>query len=203
MSTPNILDAIKIEAKIENKKLFIVIGGVAGIGKSTFIDEELNEFSFDEFSVIGFDKTLNDVYFREETYTEKNQKWLASSKVEKGLFNLKTRGELMQNLLHKKNIVIDQTNLTNVERVDWLKYVDQRDFIKVFIRLTADKETIFNQLDKRDKEEGKHIPKDVIEKMIEREEFEDNNIIELYDYFNHVLEVDQDEIKRVVFITDD
>ena len=203
MATPNILDAIKIEAKIENKKLFIVIGGVAGIGKSTFIDENLNEFSFDEFSVVGFDATLNDVYFREETYTEKNQKWLASSTVDKGLFNLKTRGDLMQNLLHKKNIVIDQTNLTNVERVDWLKYVDQRDYIKVFIRLTSDKETIFSQVEKRDKEEGKHIPKDVIEKMIEREEFEDNNIIELYNHFNYVLEVHQDEIKRVVFITDD
>jgi len=140
---------------------FVVMSGVPGVGKSTLIKD-----MYSGHEVIGFDVTLENA-FGDGDYTSKSIEWLNLSPVEKGFFKMKTEISLLQALKKEVDIVIDETNLTNSDKVKWLKYVDRDIYDVTLISLHADKEEILKRNEERGKN-GKHIPSAEIDRMFNK-----------------------------------
>ncbi len=134
----------------------LVLIGPPLSGKDTWIR---NNFTEDEIVMISRDQILMDVYGSDnydEAFKNVNQK-----EVDSQLSNL-----LRQSARDKKNVIINMTNMTSKRRIHNLSYFDN-DYTKVaiiFPILEWDEYKRRNQ--KRQEEENKSIPEQVIRNMI-------------------------------------
>lgn len=135
---------------------FIMLVGLPGSGKSTWIKDGTTEQS--DFVVISTDNYIERKAVEEgSTYSEVFSKYIrqaTSSMIDK----------MRDAVTKRKNIILDQTNLTVKSRRKKLANVPHIYFKEALVFCIPDDE-LFERLEKRKIEEGKHIPSHVIENM--------------------------------------
>ena len=142
------------------KPEFIMLIGLPGSGKSTYIQQILIDFPEMEYVVLSTDNILM-AWAEEEglNYTQAMQKF-GTKKSEK-LFKIQIR----QALNNRQNIVIDRTNLSQNARRKILSQVPSEYKTKSIV-FEVEPEELKRRLEQRAKETGKVIPERVITQML-------------------------------------
>ncbi len=161
--------------KLENIKspTIYVLVGPPGSGKSTWIRSNCDS-SFvvistdDELELIA--KSMNSTYNEIHSTKYKQAEATAKSKFAKAIKD-------------NKNIVWDQTNMGSKKRRGILSSVPGR-YRKVAVVFNVEREELDKRLEKRRQETGKHIPKSVVDDMINRYEYPSTQ-----EGFNEIIEV--------------
>ena len=162
------------------KKTIAVLSGVAGSGKTTFIKNYLNDYT-----VVGFDITMEREFNTDLenplTYDEMNKKWRDLDEDGKQKFKQKGLDVLADAIEHHQDIAIDRVNGSNEERIKWLKDIDRDKYWTVLVLFDVNEKHLMRVRDKREKEEGKTLPKKVIGEMIEAHEEDVSPIVHYFD----------------------
>jgi len=162
----NEVSPLFIEENIEGlrKKIvpqLIILRGASNSGKST-----LARRLYPDYTVVGFDSFLMKRYPR-LNYSLANKKWFQLSKVEKGLFKNEREREFMTLLAERKNIVVDETNISLSQIEGNLKWVDTAIYDVHVVEIDVDLPTLKERNLQRSMDTGKFIPPHVIESMVE------------------------------------
>jgi predicted kinase len=148
---------MRLNEIVENTTLdFIVLVGLPGSGKSTYITQLQKRKSYvvistdDIFEELAAEVGVNyTVAFKTFPYKD----------VEREMFV-----RLKQALSQKKNIIVDQTNMTTKSRARKLSLVPPS-YKKVAVVFEVDPDELERRLSKRKDETGKSIPKNVVDSM--------------------------------------
>lgn len=142
----------------ERPKLFILVGLPAS-GKSTWTNEKLANSPY-SFDVISSDNILEQIARDEgKTYSEvfKDNAAFANSEIWK---------EFREAVKQRNNIIWDQTNMTSKKRRKILSQIP-KEYEKTAVIFEVDQDTLFDRMNKRAEKEGKHIPRHVVENMLQ------------------------------------
>lgn len=136
--------------------MFIVLIGLPGSGKSTFIKNFLSSQD-KEFVVMSTDNVIDELCAKEGiTYTEGFQKFI-------GQATARVNQNLKSAINAKKNIIIDQTNMSVKSRKPKLDLAVG--YHKIAVVFSVDEETLQTRLKNRSEKTGKHIPDFVMDSM--------------------------------------
>lgn len=140
-----------------SKLKFIVLVGPPGVGKSTFIKNNLG----DNFVRISSDHYIEEVAAKKgKTYTEVFKEAIAYA-------SESSKRDFQEALTTKSNIVWDQTNLSAKKRKGLLKQIPV-DYEKICVYwVIKDHAKWKRQLDRP----GKDIPKSVLDSMLDNYEY--------------------------------
>lgn len=137
---------------------FIMLVGLPGSGKSTYIDKLLSQNSDKHFVVLSTDNILSAMADAEGlTYAEAFNQYA-------GQADKKFKIQFRQAKNDKSNIIIDRTNLTVKGRNKFLSQLPKEYYTKAII-FGVDRAELDRRLQKREIETGKHIPKHVVDNM--------------------------------------
>lgn len=137
---------------------FIMLVGLPGSGKSTYIDKLLSQNSDKYFVVLSSDNILSAMADAEGlTYAEAFNQYA-------GQADKKFKIQFRQAKNDKSNIIIDRTNLTVKGRNKFLSQLPKEYHTKAII-FGVDRAELDRRLQKREIETGKHIPKHVVDNM--------------------------------------
>lgn len=137
---------------------FIMLVGLPGSGKSTYIDKLLSQNSDKYFVVLSSDNILSAMADAEGlTYAEAFNQYA-------GQADKKFKIQFRQAKNDKSNIIIDRTNLTIKGRNKFLSQLPKEYHTKAII-FGVDRAELDRRLQKREIETGKHIPKYVVDNM--------------------------------------
>jgi len=147
---------------MENQKapILIMLVGLPGSGKSTWINKDLSEFEnlFGEFAVISTDNYIEEKAKQEgKTYSEVFTKYIDEATRE---MNVTIAKAIREN----KNIIWDQTNTTVKSRKGKLSKIPNS-YNKIAVVFHVPMETLKKRLEKRAAETGKIIPDHVMKSM--------------------------------------
>jgi len=137
-------------------KLILMVG-LPGSGKSTYIQRNLKGYK-----IISFDNYLTENI--DSDYNQAWEKYQALTASEKTDIYLSIDTEFLKAVEQGKDIVVDFTNLTILERKKWFDLVDKR-YTKQIIYMDTPKEIIYNRNINR---VSKTIPQVVIDDMFEK-----------------------------------
>jgi predicted kinase len=132
-----------------SKKEIILLVGLPGSGKSTWVKDFLSENS--DYVVVSSDDII-EAYARSvgRTYTEVFYDYMSNAEVE---YNIR----LSSSISEGKNIIVDRTSLSPKARRKILSKVT-KDYKKTAIVFNTAVDVIKERLIKREKETGKSIP---------------------------------------------
>lgn len=138
----------------------IMMIGIPGSGKSTYIKKILSQNPEKDYVVLSTDDLI-ELWGQERglNYTQAFAK-LNFKQIQKQ-FDKKFEDALKD----KKNIIIDQTNLTAKSRAKKLSLIPD-DYITTGIVFKVDPEEVQKRLVKREQETGKSIPSHVVQNMV-------------------------------------
>jgi len=138
---------------------FIMLIGVPGSGKSTYIQKLKNEKPNKNYVILSTDDILTD-WANDEgiSYQDAFSKYIKDATKE---FNRRFRQAISTN----SDIIIDRTNLTSGGRAKLLNQVPSF-YQKIAIVFNVDRNELKRRLDQREIETGKHIPDHVVDNMI-------------------------------------
>lgn len=137
---------------------FIMLIGLPGSGKSTYIAKLLSQYPDKNFVVLSTDNILTAIADAEGlTYAEAFSKHM-------GRADKKFKIDFRQAKNTKSNIIIDRTNLTPKGRNKFLSQLPKEYFTKAII-FNVERDELDRRLQKREIETGKHIPKHVVDNM--------------------------------------
>lgn len=140
---------------------FFMLVGAPGSGKSTWTRNFLSKTD-DEYAVISSDDIIVEwgkLLDPNMTYTD------AFRKVDMKKVQAELNSRLMAATADLKNIIWDQTNLTAKSRRGRTSRIPKL-YRKTCVVFKVQHDELFRRLEKRAQEEGKHIPKKVIDDMI-------------------------------------
>jgi predicted kinase len=156
---------------MNKKPKIVILSGLPASGKSTYRKrEEFKDFThvssddFIEFYAKSRNLKYDDVFEDVITYSKTYANMLFEDAK-----------------LKRKDIIVDMTNLTLKSRKKWLSRVGNS-YTSKLVYFNVPIEEIYRRLDLREKETGKHIPKNVIEKMVSFQTEPDMSL-ELFDEF--------------------
>jgi predicted kinase len=135
--------------------------GPPGAGKSTYI-KNLNT---DDLIIISRDDELMAVATREYGDISYSEAWKKLSEEEHKEIDKNYKEKFEDAKKYKKNILVDMTNMSAKSQRRWVNSVGRSYTAKATVFMT-DYYEVFNRLEKRAKEEDKHISKDVIHQMM-------------------------------------
>lgn len=138
------------------EKVLAICVGAPGTGKSTYINQH-----FKGYTVVSNDHIIEE-YAKEHhmNYSEAYNE--LDSKTVKKEFNRR----LQDAIKHKTRIVIDNTNMSVKARRRVLQYFDDS-WKKIAVVFHINRSELDKRLDTRHKETGKHIPSNVVDRMLE------------------------------------
>ncbi|MCK9531851.1 MAG: ATP-binding protein [Gammaproteobacteria bacterium] len=140
---------------------FYMLVGAPGSGKSTWTRNFLAKTD-DDYVVISSDDIIVEwgkLLDPNMTYTD------AFRKVDMKKVQAELNSRLMAAIADMKNIIWDQTNLTAKSRRGRVSRIPKI-YRKTCVVFNIEHDELFRRLEKRAKEEGKFIPKKVIDDMI-------------------------------------
>lgn len=134
----------------------IILVGLPGSGKSTYIKQLQHKR---DYVVLSTDDIFD--RFASDAGISYNQafKTLPYKDAEREMFS-----DLREALSQKKNIIVDQTNMTIKSRARKLSAVP-KGYKKTAVVFSVDDKELQRRLDQREREIGKSIPADVIKTM--------------------------------------
>ncbi len=134
----------------------IVLIGLPGSGKSTFI----NNYRLNRHGIIASTDNIIEEKAKEMglSYSE------AFNKIDFSLIEKQMRDQIIKAGKLRKNIIIDQTNMSNKSRQSKMNLVPSI-YDRYAIVFSPDLNTLNKRLEKREKETGKKIPQNVIDSM--------------------------------------
>lgn len=147
-------NAIKNAVRGIHKPVAIILSGPPACGKTTFVQDYLE----------GFVVVSSDDYI--QSYADRNNstysKVFKECAKEANKHCLRVFHEAIKN---GENIVIDRTNTSVKSRRKWMPHLN--DYHKVLVIFDIDKDVVLQRAEFRGIEEGKSIPRHVIESMFE------------------------------------
>lgn len=153
-------------------KTMIVLVGLPGSGKSTWIKENKHRF-LNKGYILSTDNMIEDFAASiDKTYDDVFNDYIKEANKE---FHKNRIPEAMKS---GESIVVDRTNMNRKARKKFLDAVPD-DYFKMAIVFEVDNDVLKERLEKRSKEEGKTIPSNVIESM--RNSFELPSLDEGFD----------------------
>lgn len=136
---------------------FIMLVGLPGSGKSTYIEKLLEKYPERDYVIISSDDIIEEVALKEgKTYSEVFEKTVGYATAE-----MKRRAKAAA--ADGRNIIWDQTNMTVKSRTSKMKDFAGYNFSAVVFSLTD--EELNRRLKKRESETGKVIPGFIIKNM--------------------------------------
>lgn len=145
-----------VAVKENEKPKFIMLVGLPGSGKSTYIKKVLSKNS--DFVILSTDDYIEQKAREENsTYSEVFQK-----NIKEATRNM--NNELQSAVKEHKNIIWDQTNLTANSRKKKLANIPDIYSKEAIVFKISDNE-LLKRLEKRKEEEGKEIPSHVLKNM--------------------------------------
>lgn len=142
--------------KITKPVIYVLIG-LPGSGKSTWMKSLMNS-SDKEFVLVSSDAEIDKIANEmNKTYSEIFDEYIGKAT---GLMKNTAKNAINLN----KNIVWDQTNMSKKKRKGILQTLSD-DYYKIAVDFTVDPKELERRLEKRAKETGKFIPKNVIDSM--------------------------------------
>lgn len=146
---------------MSKKPIIMILVGLPGSGKSTWINNLVETDDAKHYVVLSSD-ALIEAYAKSQGKTYNEVFKDAIKQCEKDLKIM-----FQDAIKTKRNIIIDQTNLTVKKRTYILSHVP-KDYDKIVVHFTADLGIVKERLEKREAETGKHIPWKVVEDMYTR-----------------------------------
>jgi predicted kinase len=148
-----------IEQITTNKPKLIVLIGLPGSGKSTWIKNNIDS----SYVVVSSDNYIERKASEEGTnYSGAYDKHIRdASSHASSTFSEAVKG--------RKNIVVDMTNMGVKRRRSWLSQVGGN-YYKIAVTFDVKMEVLYQRLKDRAEETGKHIPRHVIDDMLSRYE---------------------------------
>jgi tRNA uridine 5-carbamoylmethylation protein Kti12 len=143
---------------VEKSKEIILLVGLPGSGKSTWVKSFLSTHS--DYVVVSSDDII-DAYAKSigKTYTEVFSEYMGNAEVEYKI-------RLMAAIREKKNIIVDRTNLNLKSRRKILSSVP-KEYKKVAVVFSTPIDEVKRRLIQREYETGKAIPGYVLDSMID------------------------------------
>ncbi len=139
---------------------FIMLVGLPGSGKSTYIQRILIEYPEKEYIVLSTDNIIEAWGSAEGlTYTQAFNKF--NFKKAQSAFNVQFR----QALNAHANIIVDRTNLTPKGRAKMLSQV-LSDYKKIAVVFEVESNELKRRLNERAEKTGKFIPEKVVAQMM-------------------------------------
>lgn len=139
-----------------NPKIYVLVGMV-GSGKSTWVKNFLSRTD-DEYVIVSSDNHIEDMSAKAGlTYDQGFQKFV-------GAATGAMKSDAKNAFKNGKNVIWDQTNLSAKKRRGILNQVPDN-YEKIAVVFSASDKDIENRLSKRSKEQGKTIPKNVVDSM--------------------------------------
>lgn len=158
---------------------FYMLVGAPGTGKSTWTRNFLSKTS-DEYVVISSD----DIIVEWGKLIDPNMSYAdAFRKVDMKTVQKELNDRLMSAIADNKNIIWDQTNLTAKSRKGRVSRIP-RVYRKTCVVFKLENDLLFQRLDRRAKEEGKFIPRKVVDDMLKS--FEEPVVSEGFDKIIYV-----------------
>jgi predicted kinase len=157
-------------------KKLIIMSGVQGSGKTTYRKKH-----FKGYSVVSFDEYITEKF--SGNYNECYAQYAKLPKLDKEIIKMRIHLEFLHLLKAEKNIVVDFTNATNEQRVEWTKLVDKNIYE---VQLLVRDEELETLLERNKSRTGKVIPEPVIKATFERIEDSNLYIEEVLDNFDFV-----------------
>lgn len=146
-------------ARISNRPTITLLVGPPGIGKSTWLDNNLEKLG-DNLPVLSTDEVL-------EHYAQKNR--ITYQQAHQAFFE-EAVSEFEENIKHhiygKQSFVIDRTNMNIMGRKRLLTPLGN-EWLKVGICFEYDKKTVVERLERREKKTGKNIPETAVQTIID------------------------------------
>ena len=138
----------------------IMLIGVPGSGKSTYIDELKAQSPARDYVVLSTDDVLERLGNEHGWNYRQAYENIPFKKVQ-AIFNIDFR----QAVKDKKDIIIDQTNLTVKSRARKLNKLP-KEYKKIAVVFNIDADEMKRRLDKRVAEDGKSVPQHILDNMI-------------------------------------
>jgi len=148
--------------------LFIMLIGLPGSGKSTYIKNSISlEYPDKEFFIASTDNKIEEWALKNNmNYTQAWQS-ISESKDENlsmKTFEKKMFEEMKNAILENKDIIVDRTNMSSKVRKKFLELIP-KSYSKIAVVFKISSEELNNRLKKREQETGKHIPDFVMSSM--------------------------------------
>jgi len=143
---------------------YIMLVGLPGSGKSTYIEHFVDENPEKEYVVLGTDNIISS-YADDEGLTYDQAMDKLGMKQPQKLFKI----HIKQALNKRQNIIIDRTNLSRKARHNLLANVP-KEYKKIAIVFNVDMKELKRRISQREKEIGKTIPQEVFTNMVARYE---------------------------------
>jgi len=134
-----------------------ILVGCPCSGKSTYREKFLKDNQ--DYVIVSSDDIIDNLCAKDGiTYSQGFKKHIDyATKESKRIFN--------NAIENKQNIIIDQTNMSVKSRKSKLDALS-KDYVKTAVIFIVQNDVLYDRLEKRAKETGKNIPKDVIISML-------------------------------------
>lgn len=143
---------------IDKEPFIIVLVGLPGSGKSTWVNENFKDGE-DNVVVVSSDKWVE----RRAAILRVQYSFVYKDCI--GWATAKMKSDAKNAIKEEKNIIWDQTNLSKKKRKGILKRINDR-YYKIAINFDVPDSVLEERLEHRSKLDGKTIPRHVLENMI-------------------------------------
>lgn len=159
----SVKNAVALVAKLK-RPTFIMMIGVPGSGKSTFVNALLEAIKPEEMGVASTD-------FGIEAYAKANGITYSEAFKEANFkkINSEMKASIDRWVKAKQSFLWDQTNVIRSARGKKLRMIPA-DFFKVAVSMEVPEKVLFERLDKRAADTGKHIDRAVVGRFFKQYE---------------------------------